>query len=241
VATLTPYLQEEAAEVVDAVGDRDHPGFREEIGDLLFLVLLLAEAGGDENMGSLEDSSAAVVDKLVSRHPHVFGEGGSLETAGAKRQWEEIKQAEKDNGESDAPASALSARPASLNALTTAYRISEKAGAVGFQWPTVAEAVAKLKEETAELEQALTEGADANTLEDELGDVLYSVANIGRYLGIDPERALRGTTAKFMRRFRHVETRLHQENRTPGTSSLEEMSRLWDEAKGEEAGPEKAS
>lgn len=230
VESLTPYLQEETFEVVEAIGERDRPGFREELGDLLFLVALLALAAEDTGWGSLEEISSAVVEKLIRRHPHVFGETRDIGSQGALRQWEELKRAEKDAGPRETP-SALGRRPAGLPALTVAFRISEKAGAVGFEWPDRRGALQKLEEEVRELRHEVDRDAPTEKLEAELGDVLYSVVNLARYLGVDPERSLRGTTGKFIRRFQYIEARLAERGRTPEGSTLEEMDALWDEAK----------
>jgi MazG family protein len=229
VESLTPYLQEETYEVVEAVGSGNREAFREELGDLLFLVAFLALAGEDTGWGTVEDTANAVVDKLVRRHPHVFGTGPQLGSQGALRQWEEIKRAEKEP--EGAVPSALGKRPAGLPALTSAFRISEKAGAVGFEWPDVTGALDKLDEEIGELRREVESGASREELEKELGDVLYSVVNISRYLKVDPERSLRTTTAKFIRRFRYVEEELHRRGKTPEKATLEEMDALWDEAK----------
>jgi MazG family protein len=230
VETLTPYLQEETFEVVEAVGSGNREAFREELGDLLYLVAFLALAGEDTGWGTIDDIADAAVDKLVHRHPHVFGTGPELESDGALRQWEEIKRAEKEP-EGTVP-SALGKRPAGLPALTTAFRISEKAGAVGFEWPGVAGALDKLEEEVAELRREVDAEAPRDELENELGDVLYSLVNIARYLKVDPERSLRTTTAKFVRRFRYIEEELHRRGKTPEKATLEEMDALWEEAKG---------
>ena len=231
VESLTPYLQEETYEVVEAVGERSREAYREELGDLLFMVAFLGLVGEESGWGSLDEVAGGVVDKLIRRHPHVFGETGELEARGALKQWEEIKRGETPGDAPGEVPSALGRRPAGLPALTTAFRISEKAGAVGFEWPDVGGALGKLEEEIGELHAEVNAGAEAETLEDELGDVLYSVVNVARYLGVDPERALRRTTAKFTRRFRHIEARLHETGRTPEQVSLEEMDALWDEAK----------
>ena len=228
---MTPYLQEEAFEVVEAVGESDSAGLKEELGDLLFLVLFLCELAEAEGRASISSASDAVVNKLISRHPHVFEETGAINAGDALKQWEEIKKEEK-SGDRE-PASVLGDRPPGLPALTTAFRISEKAGAVGFEWPSVEQAMAKLEEEAGEFRTALEQDADPEKLEDELGDMLYSIANIARYLSIDPERALRGTIKKFTERFRYVEASLHEKGKTPGTSSLKEMDALWEEAKGQ--------
>jgi MazG family protein len=232
VETLTPYLQEETFEVVEAVAGRDRPAFREELGDLLFLVLFLGAVAEDSGWCSIEEVGAGVVEKLIRRHPHVFGEGPEVGSQGALRQWEEIKRDERAEA---APAasvpSALGDRPSGLPALTTAFRISEKAGAVGFQWPDIRGALAKLDEEIGEFREELDAEARPHDLEKEIGDILYSVVNIARYLRIDPERALRGTTSKFQRRFRYIEGRLHERGLSPERVSLDELSVLWNEAK----------
>jgi MazG family protein len=231
--TLTPYLQEEAFEVVEAIGSGNPEAFREELGDLLFLVLFTAVVGEDQGRGTLGQVADGVIDKLVRRHPHVFAESRDLPAGDAIRQWEEIKREEIGT---KGVASSLGRRPAGLPALTTAYRVSEKAGAVGFQWPDVSGALDKLEEEMRELRREVKEGASERALEEELGDVLYSVVNLARYLRIDPERALRATTAKFMRRFAYMEERLAERGTTPSGSTLEEMDRLWNEAKRSESG-----
>jgi tetrapyrrole methylase family protein/MazG family protein len=233
VASLTPYLQEETFEVVEAVAERDPAAFREELGDLLFLVSLLAVVGEETGWGELGQISDQVVEKLIRRHPHVFAGGESLETEGALRQWEEIKRAETKRKEPEGPPSALGRRPAGLPALTTAYRISEKAGAVGFEWPAVAGAMEKVEEEIGELRAAVEGGASEERMEQELGDVLYAVVNVARYLAIDPERALRATIARFIRRFQYIEKRLAEKGTTPERSTLAEMDGYWNEAKEE--------
>ena len=229
VETLTPYLQEEMFEVVEAVGARNRDGFREELGDLLFLVGFLGLAAEDGGWTTIDDAVNAAVEKLVRRHPHVFGEVRDIGSDGALRQWEELKRAEA--AETDAIPSALGKRPPGLPALTQAFRISEKAGAVGFEWPDRLGALEKLEEEVGELRRDMEQDAPTEALEEELGDILYSLVNVARYLGVDPERALRATTGKFIRRFRYIEAELHARGRTPEQSSLEEMDTLWNEAK----------
>ena len=159
VESMTPYLQEETFEVVEAISARDRDGFTEELGDLLFLVLFLASVAEETGWGTLDGIADGVVDKLVRRHPHVFGESGGIEATGAVRQWEEIKRAEHEAKAGGEVPSTLGRRPAGLPALTTAFRISEKAGAVGFQWPGVTEALAKLAEEIEELRAEVAAGA----------------------------------------------------------------------------------
>jgi MazG family protein len=235
VDSMTPYLQEETFEVVEAVSARDREGFTEELGDLLFLVLFLAAVAEETGWGTLPEIADGVLDKLIRRHPHVFGGQGELESSGAVRQWEELKRAEHEDKAGGAIPSTLGRRPAGLPALTTAFRVSEKAGAVGFQWPGVKEALGKLAEELDELRDEVDAGAATERLEDEIGDLLYATVNVARYLRIDPERALRGTVAKFLRRFRYIEEKLAERGRSPSGSDLGEMDALWNEAKREGA------
>ncbi len=231
VESLTPYLQEETYEVVEAIGDRDREAYREEMGDLLFMGAFLGLVGEETSWGTLDEVANEVIEKLIRRHPHVFAGGKELEAHGALQQWEEIKRAERSEKDTSSVPSALGKRPAGLPALTTAYRISEKAGAVGFQWKEMEGALEKVEEEIAELRREIKADADSRALEDELGDVLYSVVNLARYLKLDPERALRGTTAKFIRRFQYIEEKLHEKGMTPEVATLEEMDALWNEAK----------
>jgi MazG family protein len=231
VETLTPYLQEETYEVVEAVGARDREAYCEEMGDLMFMVAFLALVGEEEGWGNLDEVADEAVNKLIRRHPHVFGDGKELESEGALRQWEELKRDEKKAPDESTIPSTLGKRPLSLPALTAAFRISEKAGAVGFQWEEMRGALRKMEEEIDELRQEIEEQKNTQQLENELGDVLYSLVNLARYLKIDPERALRLTTAKFSRRFRYIEEKLFELGKTPAAASLEEMDALWNEAK----------
>lgn len=226
--TVTPYLQEETFEVLEAIGARDGSALREEIGDLFYLLVFTGALARKEGLDAgLEATLGGVTEKLIRRHPHVFGERSVDGAPGAILQWEEIKRSETSAG------TTLGRRPAGLPALTTAFRIQEKAAAVRFEWTDVRGALAKLREEIDELEATLDdEGEEADRRRrDEVGDVLYSVVNVARYLKIDPEVALRGTIGKFMNRFRFIEEELARRGRTPSTSDLEEMDALWNEAK----------
>jgi MazG family protein len=255
--TMTPYIIEESYEVIDAIERNDAPGLCEEIGDLVFLLLFCAEIGGEESWFSIDELLEQHVQKMVARHPHVFGDKGRLESGAAAQQWEEIKQAEhkgtdegrggdKDNEKKQR--SVLDGRVPSLPALTAAFRIQEKAAAVGFDWKETIGALDKLEEEIAELKTAIAEagkrtdsdGGTAGAKEaadpavqqrEEIGDLLFSVVNVARRLRVDPESALRGAVAKFIRRFRHIEERLASAGTRPSQAGLEEMDRLWEEAK----------
>ncbi len=232
ISSITPYLQEETFEILDAVAQGNGDALREELGDMFYLLVFASALGEKAGLGtSLAGILGEVSEKLVRRHPHVFGDTTVSEPSGAVRQWEEIKKLE---SKSD---TVLGSRPPGLPALTTAYRIQEKAAAVRFEWTDVRGALAKLREEIDELEEVLDRKAghseriaEAKRI-DEIGDVLYSVVNVARYVGVDPELALRGTIGKFTRRFQFIETELKKMGRTPSESDLDEMDALWNEAK----------
>jgi len=226
--SMTPYLTEEAAESVDAIarGDADHAV--EELGDLLFLVLFCLELTQERWNVGLADALQRASDKLIRRHPHVYGGAKVADGDAAYRQWQEIKKAEKSH---DPDASLLGEQPKGLPALVAAYRLQEKAAAVGFDWPAAEGAFEKVREETGEVERAMRGGETSPELARELGDLLFAVVNLSRKLGVDPERELRATMHRFRERFVHIERRLAESGRTPMQSDLEEMDRLWDEAK----------
>jgi MazG family protein len=233
VASLAPSLVEEAHEAVEAI---DHGNDREttvELGDLLLVVVLIAKVA--EQDGARFDVTAvarALADKLLHRHPHVFGEVKVDSADQALRNWETIKAEERKDAEKDA--SALAGVPVALPALQRAARVSAKAIAAGFKWDDVAGALAKVREEVGELERAFAERERApERIEAELGDVLLAAAFLGQYLGIDPEKAAREALRRFEARFRHMETRLGVRLRE---ASLSEMMVAWEAAKGATAG-----
>ena len=226
--SMTPYLTEEAAESVDAIARADAEHSLEELGDLFFLVLFCLELAEARWGLGVEDALERASEKLIRRHPHVYG-GRKLEDGDAAyRQWQEIKKAEKQG---DPAASLLGDQPKGLPALVAAYRLQEKAAAVGFDWPAAEGAFAKVREETHEVERAMRGGDTSPELARELGDLLFAVVNLSRKLGVDPERELRATMHRFRERFLHIERKLAESGRTPLQSDLEEMDRLWDEAK----------
>jgi MazG family protein len=228
LATITPYLQEETFEALEAIATGSSESIREELGDLFYLLVFASALGGKSGLSTdLPVVLREAADKLVRRHPHVFG---STDIAGAKaafQQWEEIKKQELQ------AKTVLGRRPSGLPALTTAFRIQEKAAAVHFEWSDVRGALAKIREEIDELESVLNLPGKAgeSRLSEELGDILYSVVNVSRYLKVDPELALRRSIAKFVNRFRFIEAELARLGKTPGSSSLEEMDALWNDAK----------
>jgi len=225
--TIAPYTIEEAYEVADAIERDDLASLRGELGDLLFQVVFHAQMASERGAFAFDDVVAAICDKLERRHPHVFGDA-RIDTAAAQTvAWEEQKRLERER----AGASVLDDVPLALPALTRANKLGKRAALVGFEWPDVAGALDKLDEELGELRKEVAEQAGAAAITNELGDVLFCVVNVCRYLGVDPETALRGANAKFERRFGYVEGRLREQGRSTREATLEEMDRLWDEGK----------
>jgi len=227
--TIKPYTLEETYEVLDAIDRRDWPGLAEELGDFLLQAVFYAQMAAEANLFSIDDALEAINRKLVRRHPHVFGEG-SAETAGdVKRIWGEIKTAEKkEKGKGDD--SLLAGVPRALPALVEAQQIASRAAGVGFDWENADQVIDKLHEELAEFDQARRAAAQEE-LENELGDMLFVLVNLARFVQVDPEQALRRTNAKFRERFGYVERKLAERGRTPAESNIEEMEALWQEAK----------
>jgi len=227
--SLTPYLLEEAHEVIEAIEAGDVAHHKEELGDLLFQVVFQARIAREEGKFDFADVCDAIAEKLTRRHPHVFGD---VEVSGSRevvKNWERIKADErKQKGQE--PRSAIGGVPVSLPALVRAERLTEKAGAVGFDWPDARSVLAKVREELAELEQAMEAGTPAQ-VEHELGDLLFAAANLGRWVKAHPEEALRGTLRRFESRFHHVERELAARGKSPRDSTLAEMDALWNEAK----------
>lgn len=218
--SLIPYLLEETYEVIESIEKNDHQAVREELGDLLLHVLFQAEIAEERGWFSLEDCIASIKRKLIDRHPHVF-EGRSAEGAQhAKKNWEAVKQKAKRRG------SRLDGVPRQLPALTRARRIQEKAAYVGFDWNDVEPVWEKVQEELDELHRAQKD-ADQDALEEELGDLLFSLVNLGRFMGISAEEALRRTIGKFEYRFRNIERELRSRGKTPEEATLEEMDEIW--------------
>jgi ATP diphosphatase len=248
--TIAPYTIEEAYEVADAIERQDLEDLKEELGDLLLQVAYHARMAEEQGAFAFADVADAITRKMIRRHPHVFGTEAERAAGAAPGFWERIKaeeQAEKAHipsphplpasGERGSVASALAGVPVGLPALTRAVKLQNKAAKVGFDWPSLAPVLDKLKEELAELEEAVA-GASAaheqSEVEEEFGDLLFVVSNVARHLEIDPEAALRAANRKFTRRFHAIERRLAEQGRTPEQSTLAEMDRLWDEAKKEE-------
>ena len=230
-ATIAPYTVEEAYEVADAIERGDLTDLKEELGDLLLQVVFHARMAQEAGDFAFDDVATAICDKMVRRHPHVFGQESVRSSAEQTVAWEQTKAAERAiKGRSQ---SLLDDVPAGLPALTRAVKLSKRAAGVGFVWPTVEMVLEKLDEEVGELKVEIA-AADIAKAREELGDVLFVVANVARTLDIDPEDALRATNAKFARRFRFIEAGLKARGRTPAESDLDEMDALWDAAKAAE-------
>jgi tetrapyrrole methylase family protein / MazG family protein len=228
-SSLKPFVIEEAYEVVDAIDRDDRDALREEIGDLLLEAVFLAEIAREEGSFDAGDAITAVHDKLVRRHPHVFGEVEAKDAETVLSNWEKLKSAERKAEEKGL----LSGVPTSLPALLKASRLTEKAARVGFDWRHAGDIFAKIEEEVAELRDAV-EKNDTSGIEEEVGDLLFTIVNIARRMDVNAEEALQATNRKFMRRFNEIEKSVQESSRTFEQLTLEEMDALWDEAKGKE-------
>ena len=238
-STIAPYTIEEAYEVADAIADNDMPELCNELGDLLLQVVFHAQMAKEAGHFEFEDVANSIVSKMVSRHPHVFGDGGATTTDGVNQTWEKIKAAERAQKAEDKGHerhSALDGVASALPALMRAEKLTKRAARVGFDWPTTDEVFDKLHEEIDELKAEMTENPDPARLQDELGDMLFVMANLARKIGVDPEVALRGANHKFTKRFHFIEDELARDGRTAADSDLVEMDNLWNLAKKTERG-----
>ena len=223
--TIKPYLLEETYEVLDAIDARDWSGLEDELGDLLLQAVFFAQMAAEQGHFDIAGSVHAINSKLVRRHPHVFGDGDAKTADDVVRRWDEIKATEKER-----PQGLLAGVPRSLPALVEAQKIAAKAAGAGFDWPDVGQVFDKLREELTELDAA-REGGDPKEIEGEIGDLLFVIVNIARFLKVDPEQALRQTNTKFRRRFAHVEEGLAAAGKTPERATIDEMEALWQSAK----------
>jgi MazG family protein len=223
-ATIAPYTIEEAYEVADAIEREDMPALKEELGDLLFQVAFHARMAEEQGAFDFADVAQALADKMIERHPHVFGEKIERTADEQTKAWETLKAEKRAAKRPDA--SLLDDVPMALPALMRAEKLTKRAARINFDWPTPDEVYLKLDEELGELKEANTH----DELIDEMGDVLFVMANLARKLRVDPEEALRRANAKFTRRFQHVERRLAEQGRT-GPQPLDDMEALWVEAK----------
>ena len=260
--TIKPYTLEEAYEVVEAIDARDWDELTGELGDLLLQVLFYAEMAQEEKRFSIDDVLDRLANKLIDRHPHVFGEVKADTPAEVLRNWqalkaEEKKKRQKDAREDEHPESVLAGVSSAMPSLMEAHKISSRVANVGFEWPNIEGLFEKLHEETEELRHNLAEYPEPGPqpesragvagargvkisselrgrLEDEVGDLFFVLVNIARYLSLDPESALRRTNRKFRRRFQYLEEKLREQGRKPAEASLEEMETLWQESKRQE-------
>ncbi|MFT4913376.1 MAG: ATP diphosphatase [Brevundimonas sp.] len=232
-ATIAPCTVEEAYEVADAIERGDWDDLKSELGDLLFQVVFHARMAEEAGLFVFDDVVEAIADKLTRRHPHVFGdEAAKADGTAQKARWEDIKAGER---KAKAQHGVLDDVPVGLPALTRAVKLTKRAARVGFDWPSTDQVFDKLHEEVAELRAEIAAG-DLDKARAEMGDLLFVVANLARKLGVEPEDALRGTNAKFIRRFGFIEAELAKDGRSPEQSDLAEMDGLWNAAKVAERG-----
>lgn len=236
--SLRPFVLEETYEVLDAIDRGDHRALREELGDFIFEAVLLAQLASETGAFTIADSLAAINDKLVRRHPHVFGTPSDRAAdAGAGpsspdevvQRWETLKAQERSS--TGSTSGAMGDLPRALPALLRAYTIGQRAAAVNFDWARAADVLAKVREELEELEQEMSEGAPADRVDEELGDLLFAITNLARKLGLEPESALRRANEKFLRRFGEMERRLTVLGRKLGELSLVELEQEWQQVK----------
>jgi MazG family protein len=230
--TIKPYLLEETYEVMDAIDARDWDGLADELGDLLLQVVFFSQMAKEAGHFDVTDAIEAINSKLIRRHPHVFADGDAKTSDEVLRKWDEIKAGEKASSvkANTKPKGLLAGVPRSVPALMEARQISSRAANAGFDWSNVEQVLEKLNEELAELDGARKTGTQEE-LQDEIGDLLFVIVNIARFLKVDPEQALRGTNSKFRRRFDFVEKGLEEQGKSLKESTVEEMEELWQEAK----------
>ena len=222
--SLLPYLIEESYEVIEAVENEDYAELKNELGDLLCQVVFHAQIARERGDFDIHDSARAIVDKLIERHPHVFGQRADLNPQQVRDQWEKIKL---NSPERD---TIFGGVPKSMPALNLAFRVGEKAGGLGFDWNEAAEVIEKIKEEVGEIEQEIPDG-DLGRLSDEVGDLLFAVASLSRKLGIDPEQALKRSLRKFMDRFEIMSAEITSEGHSFDDFTLDELEVRWQAVK----------
>ncbi|HEV2545777.1 MAG TPA: nucleoside triphosphate pyrophosphohydrolase [Stellaceae bacterium] len=238
--TIAPYTIEEAYEVAEACERGDAAALKDELGDLLFQVVFHARMAEEDDLFAFNDMARAITEKMLRRHPHVFGDAVIADAAAQTNAWEEHKAAERA-ASTEGTASALDGVGTGFPALTRALKLQRRAARVGFDWPDVPPIFDKIDEEMGELRREIASDAAPARLEDEIGDLLFAVVNLARRLTVDPEQALRGACRKFERRFRHMEGVLAGEGSSPTGRSLTELEALWQRAKAEERQPPGAS
>jgi tetrapyrrole methylase family protein/MazG family protein len=237
LTTLKDHLVEESHEVLDAIDSGDRGKLCEELGDLLLQIVFQAQIASEERAFAFDDVARSIADKLVRRHPHVFGDTKVSGAEEVLKNWEQIKKSEKGDppsqrgsGEARRPRSALEGIPKSLPALHKAHLIQQRAARVGFEWENAEGALDKLDEEVGEIREAVT-GGDGKKIGEELGDLIFAAVNVSRFFGHNPEDLLHQTIAKFTRRFQHIEDTVHARGKSMSDCSLAELDSIWEEAK----------
>lgn len=225
--SLKPFLIEEAYEVLETIEENDAGKLKEELGDLLYQILFHARISKENGEFDIEDVLSESIEKMIRRHPHVFGDSKAENADEVLKQWEAIKKAEKGEERK----SILEGVPPHLPALLRAHQLQARVARVGFDWEHVDQVFSKVKEEMGEFEDAF-KAKDQKNMEEELGDLLFALVNIGRFIEVNPEDALRKSISKFISRFRHIEEEIAKQGRELGNVSLDEMEGLWEEAKG---------
>ncbi|MCC5982147.1 MAG: nucleoside triphosphate pyrophosphohydrolase [Oceanicaulis sp.] len=229
--SIAPYTIEEAYEVADAIARDDMADLKGELGDLLFQVVFHSQIASEAGHFDFDDVANAISDKMLHRHPHVFGEAEERDSQSQTEAWEAQKAAERAEKGNDN--SVLADLPLALPALTRALKLTRRAARIGFDWPNALRVLEKFEEEAQELREAIA-AEDTENIAEEIGDLLFVCANLARKLDVEPEEALRAANAKFERRFRGVERALEQAGKAPGTATLDEMEALWVAEKGYE-------
>jgi len=225
-SSLRPYLLEETYETIEAIDDADDSKLSEELGDLLLQIALHAQIASERRAFDIEDVAGQINQKLIDRHPHVFGSVKAETSEEVLHNWERIKQKNAENHDY----SVLQGVPKTSPALLKAFRVQEKVGRFGFDWKDPKDVLAKIDEEIMEFRQAL-ESEDRDRIEDEFGDLLFSLVNFGRHHKLQAESALNRTTSKFIRRFQYIEEKLRESGRSLDQANLDEMESIWQEAK----------
>ena len=224
--SLIPNFIEELYESVEAIENKDYKHLSEELGDLMLHIVMQVQIAREDNRFNMEDVLTQINDKLIRRHPHIFGDGHATDADGVKMNWERIKQEEKKHSRT----SAIDGIPQNMPALIVAQRMQEKAASVGFDWPDLAPAVDKLEEEVREFQEAY-ENKDIEEMQNELGDIIFAIVNIARKSGFDTETALRRTISRFESRFKKVENHFISNGKKMLDASLEQLDEIWEIAK----------
>lgn len=236
--SIAPHTIEEAYEVADAIEKEDHQALCSELGDLLLQVVFHSQMAEEAGLFSFEEVAAAINQKLVKRHPHIFGEKKISTAEEQTTSWEAIKAEEREQEHGgQRPASALEGIPVTMPAMMRTLKIQKRAARVGFDWQDLDQVFTKLHEELDELKEELEQDGEKERVELEVGDLLFCVINIARHLHIDPERALSRCNAKFTRRFAYIEEKLWKENKKPEESTFQELGKLWDEVRHQDKQP----